>query len=66
VTAGLGAGGDARSTPAGPGDAATVGTVETELTAGGDLVLKPDAAMLSPQAAFPVFIDPAWSMGKSR
>jgi hypothetical protein len=54
------------SSPSAPGDAARVAAVETEVTPTGDLVLKPDAGMLSGQATFPLFIDPAWSTGKSR
>jgi hypothetical protein len=54
------------STAAAPGDAALTAPVETELTASGDLVLKPDEAMLAGAATFPVFIDPEWSTGKKR
>lgn len=54
------------STAAAPGDTARVAAVETEMTAAGDLVLKPDQAMLNGAAAFPIFIDPAWSTDKTR
>jgi hypothetical protein len=54
------------SSSAGPGDAATVKAVKTGLTRGGDLILEPDAALLSSTADYPVFIDPAWSSGKSK
>ncbi|MEU7841531.1 LamG domain-containing protein [Micromonospora sp. NPDC049114] len=55
----------ARSTAAAPGDVAKTAAVGVEV-AGGDLVLRPDTGLLSTAAAFPVFIDPAWSTGKSR
>ncbi|WP_127508413.1 LamG-like jellyroll fold domain-containing protein [Actinoplanes solisilvae] len=55
-----------KSSSAAPGDLAKSATVRTELTSAGDLVLRPDAAVLSPAAKFPVYIDPAWSTGKSR
>lgn len=54
------------SSPARPGDAARVASVATEVTAAGDLVLRPDAALLSDTATYPVFIDPGWSKGRSR
>lgn len=55
------------SSPAGPGDGAHVATVETEITANGDLVLAPDARMLvGDKVAYPVFIDPSWSVSASR
>ncbi|MEU5784057.1 LamG domain-containing protein [Micromonospora lupini] len=54
------------SSAAAPGDAARVAAVQVEV-AGGDLLLRPDAALLSTAGAtFPVYIDPAWSTGKSR
>src|SRR6185312_4869460 len=54
------------SSSAAPGDGARVAAVDIEV-AGGDLVLRPDAALLAPAGAtFPVYIDPAWSTGKSR
>ncbi|MFD6568313.1 LamG-like jellyroll fold domain-containing protein [Micromonospora profundi] len=56
----------AESTPAGAGDAARVAPVEVELS-GTDLVLRPDVALLqAPEAVFPLFIDPAWSVYKSK
>ncbi|MGW4500462.1 LamG domain-containing protein [Micromonospora sp. NPDC004336] len=55
----------ARSSAAAPGDAAKTAPVGVEVT-GGDLVLRPDAKLLAPDAAYPVYIDPAWSTGKSR
>ncbi|MFG3704808.1 LamG-like jellyroll fold domain-containing protein [Micromonospora sp. NPDC047670] len=54
-----------RSSAAAPGDAAKTAPVGVEV-AGGDLVLRPDAKLLAADAAFPVYIDPAWSTGKSR
>ncbi|WP_147457421.1 LamG domain-containing protein [Micromonospora sp. CV4] len=54
-----------RSTAAAPGDAAATAAVGVEVD-GGDLVLRPDTGLLSTAAAYPVFIDPAWSTGKSR
>ncbi|WP_143162604.1 LamG domain-containing protein [Couchioplanes caeruleus] len=54
------------STPAGPGDTARVAPVTTEITPAGDLVLKPDPALLSPSSTYPVFIDPPWSKSKAR
>ncbi|KKK07480.1 hypothetical protein LQ51_02690 [Micromonospora sp. HK10] len=53
------------STAAAPGDVARTAPVGVEI-ADGDLVLRPDAEMLSPASVYPVFIDPAWSTGKSR
>ncbi|MET0492968.1 MAG: LamG domain-containing protein [Actinoplanes sp.] len=56
----------ADSSAAAPGDVATTAPVATTVE-GGDLVLRPDAAMLAaPEAAFPLYIDPAWSTGKKR
>ncbi|XVV10808.1 LamG domain-containing protein [Actinoplanes sp. CA-131856] len=60
-----GGAGDDPSTPTAPGNSAHTAPVTTELTAAGDLVLKPDAGLLS-SATFPLFIDPPWSTGKSR
>jgi hypothetical protein len=58
---------DAGSTPAGPGDAAQTAAVATEVTAGGDLLLRPDSQMLSSdQVTFPLFVDPPWNTGKTR
>ncbi|PWR08970.1 hypothetical protein DKT68_13320 [Micromonospora acroterricola] len=43
------------------GDAAQVAPVAAQITGGGDLLLTPDASLLdSPDAHFPVFIDPQW------
>jgi hypothetical protein len=53
------------STATAPADTARTSPVGTELTSTGDLVLKPDAALLA-TAKFPLFIDPAWSTDKSR
>ncbi|KAB1118494.1 LamG domain-containing protein [Micromonospora aurantiaca] len=59
--------GQEESSPAGPGDAAVTAPVRTEVTAGGDVLLHPDQALLTgSEAVFPVFIDPPWSTGKSR
>ncbi|MET8524237.1 LamG domain-containing protein [Micromonospora sp. NPDC005172] len=55
----------ARSTAAAPGDVARTAAVDVEVD-GGDLVLRPDAGLLSTATAYPVFIDPAWSTGKTR
>ncbi|XVV10844.1 LamG-like jellyroll fold domain-containing protein [Actinoplanes sp. CA-131856] len=60
-----GGGGEDPSTPSAPSDTAHTAPVSTELTASGDLVLRPDANLLS-SATFPLFIDPPWSTGKSR
>ncbi|GAB7046292.1 LamG domain-containing protein [Catenuloplanes indicus] len=57
----------AGSTHAQPGEAATVREMAAEVTAGGDLRLVPDASLLdAPKERFPLYIDPAWSTGKSR
>jgi hypothetical protein len=53
------------STAAAVGDTARTAAVGTSLTPDGDLVLKPDPALLA-SATFPLYIDPAWSTGKSR
>lgn len=57
---------DDSSTAIGPGDAARVAPVATEVTASGDLILRPDQAMLDGAATFPVFIDPDWGKSKTR
>jgi hypothetical protein len=54
-----------RSTQAAPGDAARVAELGTTIDDNGDLVLRPDPAVLA-KATFPVFIDPEWSTAKSR
>ncbi|XTZ16525.1 LamG-like jellyroll fold domain-containing protein [Micromonospora echinospora] len=49
-----------------PGDVARTAEVDAEIS-DGDLVLRPDPEMLTPDGAtFPVYIDPAWSTGRSR
>jgi len=60
-----GAAGDP-STAVAAADTARTAPVQTEVTAAGNLVLKPDAAMLAGAATFPLFIDPDWSAGKKR
>ncbi|RSM73594.1 hypothetical protein DMB66_02670 [Actinoplanes sp. ATCC 53533] len=57
---------DDPSTAVAAADTARTAVVQTEVTAAGDLVLKPDAAMLAGAATFPLFIDPDWSVGKKR
>ncbi|SCF38203.1 LamG domain-containing protein [Micromonospora mirobrigensis] len=53
------------STAAAPGDVAKTAAVGVEV-AGRQLVLRPDTGLLAKAAAYPVYIDPAWSTGKSR
>ncbi|MEU8389424.1 LamG domain-containing protein [Micromonospora sp. NPDC048843] len=54
------------SSAAAPGDTARTAAVVVEV-ADGDLLLRPDTTLLAPgNATFPVYIDPAWSTGKSR
>ncbi|WP_091611930.1 LamG domain-containing protein [Micromonospora mirobrigensis] len=60
-----GGGSPSRSSAVAPGDVARTAAVGVEV-AGGDLVLRPDAKLLAGATAFPVFIDPAWSTGKTR
>ncbi|TDC30477.1 hypothetical protein E1211_24140 [Micromonospora sp. 15K316] len=56
-----------RSSATGPGAAARTAAVGTAINAAGDLVLRPTAALLDPaKATFPVYIDPAWSVTRSR
>ncbi|MFG3707848.1 hypothetical protein ACGF7U_24380 [Micromonospora sp. NPDC047670] len=56
-----------RSSAAGPGAGARTAPVATAIDAAGDLVLRPTPRLLDPaRAAFPVYIDPAWSSGASR
>jgi hypothetical protein len=55
-----------RSSVAAASDSAQTAPVATEINADGDLVLRPDAALLGTGAVYPVYIDPAWSKGKSR
>ncbi|WP_433528935.1 LamG domain-containing protein [Micromonospora sp. CA-263727] len=55
-----------QSTATVAGDAARIGTVGVEVS-GGDLVLRPDVTLLDdPDAVFPLFVDPAWSVFKSK
>ncbi|SDY42039.1 D-mannose binding lectin [Micromonospora pattaloongensis] len=54
------------STPVAAGDAARVAPVDVEI-AGKDLLLRPDAKLLdAPDAMFPLFVDPAWSVYKTK
>ncbi|GAB1644301.1 LamG-like jellyroll fold domain-containing protein [Krasilnikovia sp. MM14-A1259] len=54
------------STPSGAGDAARVAPVDVALS-GKDLVLRPDSALLGAKdAAFPMFVDPAWSVSENK
>ncbi|MDG4794274.1 LamG domain-containing protein [Micromonospora sp. WMMD1082] len=54
------------STSTAAGDAARVGNVGVEVS-GGDLVLRPDVTLLDdPDVVFPLFVDPAWSVLKSK
>lgn len=55
----------AKSTFAVPGDAARGAELGTTIDDNGDLVLRPDPALLT-KATFPVFIDPEWSTGRTR
>src|SRR5262245_35058204 len=57
-----------RSSVAGPGDGARVAVVGAAITGDRRLRLTPDVAMLrsAPAGVFPVFIDPAWSVGKAK
>ncbi len=64
VTAG--ATGPDASSPAGPGDTAVIGAVGTEVASDGSLTLVPERALLSRSNSFPVYVDPAWSVGKAR
>lgn len=55
-----------RSSAAGAGAAARVAKVDVEAT-GRKLVLRPDTALLdSPDAVYPVFIDPTWGVWKTK
>ncbi|SCL20784.1 D-mannose binding lectin [Micromonospora nigra] len=55
-----------RSTAAAAGDAARVARVEAEVSR-GELVLRPDPKLLDdPEAVFPLFVDPAWSVFKTK
>lgn len=50
----------------GPGDGARTALLATEVTAEGDLVLRADTALLGADVRYPVFVDPEWSVGRSR
>ncbi|MDG4784596.1 hypothetical protein O7626_01370 [Micromonospora sp. WMMD1102] len=65
--AGRGSAAVGESTAEGPAGGAQSAPVGTAVTADGDLVLTPDAGMLSggPEV-FPVFIDPEWSVRQNR
>ena len=52
------------STHEGAGDAARIAPVSVAL-AHGDLVLRPDAALLK-QATYPLYVDPVWSVYKGK
>jgi Concanavalin A-like lectin/glucanases superfamily len=57
----------AESTASVAGDGARTAAVATEVAANGDLVLVPDVKLLDrPDVTFPVFVDPAWSVAKSK
>jgi hypothetical protein len=57
---------EARSTPAGPGDAADTAAVASEVTGDGDLRLRPDLDFLTAgTTVFPVYVDPPWSTYRS-
>lgn len=54
------------STATEAGDAARTGKVDVEVS-GDHLVLRPDETLLDhPDAVFPLFVDPAWSVFKSK
>ncbi|MFY1637845.1 LamG domain-containing protein [Solwaraspora sp. WMMB335] len=55
-----------QSTAAVAGDAARIGTVAVEVSE-GELVLRPDVTLLDdPDAVYPLFVDPAWSVFKNK
>ncbi|TBL39569.1 LamG domain-containing protein [Verrucosispora sp. SN26_14.1] len=55
-----------QSTATAAGDAARTGIVGVEVSE-GELVLRPDAALLdNPDAVYPLFVDPAWSVFKNK
>jgi hypothetical protein len=57
---------DLVSTAAGPGDAARVAAVATQVR-GRELILTPDRSLLDAKTpTFPVFVDPPWSAIKSK
>ncbi|BCJ58284.1 LamG domain-containing protein [Micromonospora endophytica] len=56
-----------RSDAVAAGDGARTARVKTEVTPDGDLRLVPDAELLdSDTATFPIFVDPAWSVARSK
>lgn len=59
--------GVAKSTAVAAGDGARTAAVATRVTGTGDLELVPDVKLLDrPDVTFPLFVDPAWSVGKSK
>ncbi|WP_223874530.1 LamG domain-containing protein [Salinispora fenicalii] len=59
-------GGGAESSAVSAGEAARVADVGVEVS-GDELVLRPDAGLLDePEAVYPLFIDPAWSVYKNK
>ncbi|GIF62259.1 hypothetical protein Ais01nite_02940 [Asanoa ishikariensis] len=57
----------APSTALAAGDGARTASVATRVTGDGDLELVPDATMFDrPDATFPLFIDPSWSVARSK
>ena len=57
----------AASTAFAAGDGARTAAVATRVTGAGDLELIPDVKLLErPDVRFPVFVDPAWSVAKSK
>ncbi|NJQ15678.1 LamG domain-containing protein [Streptomyces bohaiensis] len=61
-TAGAPAGTGGEGGPAtGPVESSRVAGIDTRVTPGGELVLRPDAALLGgPETSYPVYIDPQW------
>lgn len=59
--------GSVASSAGGPGDRARTAPVRTELSADGrQLVLRADPALLADSSAYPLYIDPAWSVAKAK
>ncbi|MEU4626869.1 LamG-like jellyroll fold domain-containing protein [Actinoplanes sp. NPDC023801] len=54
-----------KSTAVGPSDAAMVSEVASSVNGTGDLVLKPDSALVK-AATFPLYIDPHWAANKNK
>ncbi|MFY1650733.1 LamG-like jellyroll fold domain-containing protein [Solwaraspora sp. WMMB762] len=55
-----------QSTATEAGDAARIGSVDVEVSE-GNLVLRPDVTLLDdPDAVYPLFVDPAWSVVKNK